>query len=271
MMTIRQLLANTTPDRELFIRHILGVSKTELFLKLHEPFSVEQQKELTRLEKKRAAGHPMQYLIGRAWFYGLEYIIEPGVLIPRPETEVIVDRARAIAAKRSSCAALDIGTGPGTIAIAIAKHTSCPVTGMDISARALKLARRNAKKHDVKITFTQKNIRREIVWPRTDHVIIAANLPYLSDARMNKLSREVQREPKRALYGGHDGLDLYHALAKHIAHKKNPKQTVSLLCEIDPEQKTKLAALIRREFPNNSIEFHRDIHGDVRIAEITLS
>lgn len=270
MHTIGSLLQNQNPDREYFLRHILKINQTELLSQLNKPITEAQLKQLTTLERKRAAGWPVQYIVDEAWFYGLKLKVAPGVLIPRPESELMVDRVLALATEHKNCSVIDFGTGSGAIAIAVAKNSSVPVWAVDISLKALSIARANARTHKVAIKFHKDDIRRKIAWPKTDHVIVAANLPYLSDARMKKLSAEVRREPKLALYGGRNGLDLYKKMFTALKTYAKNQQSVSMLLEIDPEQKTKLASLVGREFVKASIEFHRDLHGDIRMAEINL-
>jgi len=274
MATIQALLADKNPDREYFLRAILKMDRATLFSHQNHELTPEQTKRLADFERQRAGGQPVQYIVGEAWFYGLKFHVAPGVLIPRPETELMVDRALALTcaygAEHKKCSVIDLGTGSGAVAIAIAKNSDVPVWAVDISLKALTIARANARTHGVKIKFHKDNVRRKIAWPNTGHVIATANLPYLSDAQMKKLSHEVQCEPKLALFGGHDGLDLYRDFFAALKTYCKQRQTIVLLCEIDPEQETKLAAIAHREFPKPQILSHRDLHGDIRLIEITL-
>ncbi|MCX6781147.1 MAG: peptide chain release factor N(5)-glutamine methyltransferase [Candidatus Magasanikbacteria bacterium] len=275
MSSINSLLKESpTQDREYFLRYLLSMDRGELLMRGDEEVPTKTVQKLRQLERRRTAGTPMQYILGEAWFYGLKFFVTPAVLIPRPETELTVERALAITREHEKCSVLDVGTGSGAIAIAIAKNSSVHVTAIDTSAPALIIARKNARAQKARITFSKLDLRRLTKFPAAKHLIITANLPYLSDKRMQKLSPEVLHEPKLALYGGPDGLDLYRALFERITkicrgHRIN--QTIHALLEIDPEQKTKLAALSHHEFAHISINYHRDLHGDIRLAELTIT
>lgn len=270
MQTLAALLSEKSgPDREYFLRHLLHIDMAELYLHPHRPVPDHFIKKLHAFEHKHAAGWPVQYLLGEAWFFGRKFKVAPGVLIPRPETELLVERAIALT-KNQPATIIDIGTGSGAIAVSLAKNTDAKIAAVDISAKALTIARANARAHTARVQFSKSNLLAALTWPRTPFVLIAANLPYLSDKRMKKLSAEVRREPKLALYGGPDGLDLYKKLFAQIRKFKRANQTIMILAEIDPEQKTKLAALTRRELPDSRIEFHHDLHHDVRLGEITF-
>lgn len=265
MRTVQELLKNADETGEYLLRTALKKTRSELLLDLKAPVSNAVFRQFNRLTKAHAAGMPVQYVVGEAWFFGLKFKVTPKVLIPRPETELMVERALALAAEHQSCSVVDVGTGSGAIAIAIAKNCSTSVHAIDISSAALAIARANAHALDAHITFSKTDARKKFPLPKTDHIIITANLPYLSDARMESLSPEVRLEPHLALYGGPDGLDFYRALLPNIA-----KKNITALFEIDPEQKTKLASLVAHEFPNSEIIFHLDLHGDIRLAEITF-
>ncbi len=259
-MKIREILKKSSPDDEYLLRFVLKKSRAELL----RDFGAEvRQATLTKfreLKKKRADGIPMQYIVGAAWFYGLEFFVTKTVLIPRPETEILVERALAAHAE----IVIDIGTGSGAIAVSLAKNSRSKIIAADISESALKIAHKNSRRHKTKIKFYKSNLLTTIPWPRTQSVLIAANLPYLSNARMKSLTTEVRREPRLALYGGPDGLQLYKKLFAQIRARKSPTQTVTVLAEIDPEQKKNLAALVGDE----KISFFKDLSGAVRLAEI---
>ncbi len=257
-------------DDDYLLRFVLKKTRAEFLRDARLPISAADRRRFTVLKKRRAAGMPMQYIVGTAWFYGLEFFVSRAVLIPRPETELLVDRAR----EKKFDLLIDVGTGSGAIAIALAKNVpaTTKIIACDISARALAVAKKNCTRHKTKVCFAHSNLLAEIPWPRAPHILIAANLPYLSDARMKKISKtEVAHEPRRALYGGHDGLDLYQKLFAQIREKKLSAQHITVLAEIDPEQKTKLAHLAARELPNSEILFHTDLRGDIRLAEIIIS
>lgn len=268
MKTPQQLLKNGDVDSEYLLRIACGISTSELLLNFKKPLTATQLRRFESFKKKRATGIPIQYIVREAWFFGLNFTVNKKVLIPRPESELMVERALEIAAEHSACSIMDLGTGSGAIAIALAKNCTAPVRALDISLPALTVARANAKKHKACVSFSRADILKKFPLPKTLHVILTANLPYLSDARMKTLSEEVLREPKLALYGGPDGLDLYRTLLRNLSNNK--AQTIHALLEIDPEQKTKLATFVRREFPKSKLKFYPDLRGDIRLAEITF-
>lgn len=268
MNTIRNLIKNTSNDDEYLLRFALKLSPSDLLLNLNKQLTKSQLSKFNALKKLRARNVPMQYIVGEAWFFGLKFAVNKNVLIPRPESELIVERALSIATEHPTCSVIDVGTGSGAIAIAIAKNSNMSVSAIDISSKTLAVARKNAKTLNARIKFSKSDVRKLTKLPKTAHIIVTANLPYLSDRRMKRLSAEVKKEPKLALYGGPDGLDLYRTMLHNLFKFKN--QTIHALLEIDPEQKTKLATFVRREFPKSELIFYPDLHGDIRLAEITF-
>lgn len=268
METIRDIFKNASPDDEYLLRFVLKKTASDLLLCLNDKISAQKISQFRALKKLRARGVPMQYIVGEAWFFGLKFKVNKNVLIPRPESELMVERALTIAHEHKTCSIIDVGTGSGAIAIAIARNSSCPVSAIDISLKALTVARANARALKARVKFSKADARKLFKLANTPHLIITANLPYLSDRRMNKLAPEVRKEPKLALYGGPDGLDLYRVMLRNLF--ANKKQTIHALLEIDPEQKTKLATFVRRELPKSELIFYPDLHGDIRLAEITF-
>ncbi len=286
MKTVAELLKESPgPDREYFVRHVLGIDLGELYLHPGRLVPNALVNKIRLMEQRRKKGWPVQYIVGEAWFFGMRLRVTPAVLIPRPETELLVEHALEILKYASSAATVfDVGTGSGAIALAVAhksigstwvaREYAAPIRicALDNSAAALTVARANARAHKTKITFQKSNLLAAATWPRTPLVLIAANLPYLSDRRMKRLPAEVRREPRAALYGGSaDGLALYQKFFAQISKHARTNQRIIILAEIDPEQKTKLARLATREFPKSEIVFHHDLHGDIRLAEITLT
>ncbi len=258
-------------DDEYLLRFVLKKTTAELLVNKQETLPPRAADRLNRLKKMRADGVPIQYIVGEAWFYGLKFFVSPAVLIPRPETELLIDRARA-QRPRANWTIIDVGTGSGAIAITLATHhRNTVVIATDISSDALRVARQNARRHHTPIVFMKKNLLAGVPWPRTKKVLVAANLPYLSAAQIQHLAAEVKHEPRCALYGGsQDGLKLYKKMLSQIHIAQRPQQKIILLAEIEPTQQKKFAALVRRELPSADTTFHRDLHGDVRLAEIIL-
>ena len=166
------------------------------------------------LLKRREQGVPIQYLIGQWDFYGMPFCCSGAALIPRPETELLVEQAVGWLGEKSRARALDLGCGTGCIGLALARETGCAVTLADLSEEAVALARRNAAALGVEAEFLTLDMLQPPPAERQWELIVS-NPPYLTRDDMANLQREVRLEPAMALYGGQDGLDFYRALAEH--------------------------------------------------------
>jgi release factor glutamine methyltransferase len=217
---------------ELLLLHVVGRDKTWLYAHAEDAITPAHEKEFLSLVERRANGEPTQYLTCKQEFWGLEFEVTPDVLIPRPETEhvieVVLDRLalREIRAGRKQTLTgeglrvADIGTGSGCIAVALARDLpDARFTGTDISAAALNMARRNAERHRFadRIEFVRANLLEGIA-AETRFDLIASNPPYIGRREGPTLQREVrEHEPEVALYGGEEGYELYAALVTQSA------------------------------------------------------
>lgn len=184
--------------------HLLAHADTEL--------TTEQLSELDAALARREAHEPLAYIRGHAAFYGRDFVVDPAVLVPRPESESLIDLLKAYAETVSINTIIDVGTGSGCLAItAKLALPDVHVTGTDISSAALKIARRNARQLNTQIQWKTSDIREGLIlMPQTRPYVLLANLPYvLEDYTVNKAAHY---EPKLALYAGSDGLDLYRDL-----------------------------------------------------------
>jgi release factor glutamine methyltransferase len=189
-------------EARLLLCHVLGVSHAALEAHPEGKVSPADTAAFRALVARRAAGEPVAYLTGRREFYGLDFHVTPAVLIPREETELLVDLAREFGAARI----LDLGTGSGCLAIAVAKHLpQAEVTAVDASAAALAVARENAARHGVKVRFLQGDWFAPLGGERFD--LILANPPYVAEADPHLAQGDVRFEPRDALAAGPDGLD----------------------------------------------------------------
>jgi release factor glutamine methyltransferase len=221
---------------ELLLLHVVGRDRTWLYAHSEDEITAEQEQRFMSLLTRRAAGEPTQYLTGKQEFWGLEFEVTPDVLIPRPETEHVIEVAldrlalREIRAGRKQTLSgeglriADIGTGSGCIAISLAKDLpGARLVATDISAEALTVAQRNAARHNFadQIEFIHANLLEGIsssaaAAPRFD--LIASNPPYIGRREGPTLQREVRdHEPEVALYGGEEGYELYAALVTQAA------------------------------------------------------
>lgn len=201
-------------DAEILIAEAAGVTRANLFAGSIE-LDEETQRRFEALIRRRAAREPLAYIIRRKEFYSLEFEVGPGVLVPRPETETIVDLAVKFAAERLNCRLLDIGAGCGTIALAIASNApGVRVVATDISTDALAIAHRNAIRLGLE---SRARFVHADCWDTLDggeplgrFDIVVSNPPYVRDSEMARLEPEIRNfEPRVALDGGPDGLDFY--------------------------------------------------------------
>ena len=207
-------------DDELFLTAILDCSRSALYL--HPPkLTPEQHVTLDRMRSRRAAGEPVQYIVGFTEFFGHRFDVGPDVLVPRPETEVLADvLVRALKAQnKKEYFILDIGTGSGCLAVTLVKELpNCRAVALDVSPQALAYARRNAvlNKVEDRIEF----IERDMFWfmdetlHRFDAVV--SNPPYIPTCGMAHLPADVQKEPELALEAGPDGLHFYRFIVPSV-------------------------------------------------------
>lgn len=209
---------------ELLLAHALGCRKIELYTRFDHVPAEQPLTKYRELVKCAARAEPIAYLIGRKEFYSLEFEVTPDVLIPRPETELVVEEALNWIKARSpaSLTVCDVGTGSGCIAVTVAKRSpGTTVTGIDVSHGALAVAQRNAEKHGVAptTTFIEADVLKVEAHavPADGFDLIVSNPPYVARSRPETLADDVRRyEPALALYGGDDGLDYYRRIAEQI-------------------------------------------------------
>ena len=207
-------------EAELLFAEIFNCDRASLYLNKNLQLDKNKALFISSVLKRRALGEPLQYILGKTEFMGLEFIVTPDVLIPRPETELLVEKTIEVATRAIACRPagncshlkiLDLGTGSGCIAISLAKFfPQTKIDAIDISKEALKVARQNAKIHNVKINFSRNQ-------GDTQYDIIVSNPPYIPKAEINYLQLEVRFEPRIALDGGVDGLDFYRKIAASSA------------------------------------------------------
>ena len=204
----------------LVLCHLLGLDRAQLFIRSKEQLNESTYREYVSLIERRASGEPLQYITRHQEFYGLDFVVTPDVLIPRPETELLVERIIALAAESHSATPLivDIGTGSGCIAIAVATHLpSARVIAIDVSAASLVVARKNAELHNVQgqIEFIEGDLFAPVSNRGLEAAIdfVASNPPYVAESNIETLQREVRDwEPPSALFGGKAGLGFYDRL-----------------------------------------------------------
>lgn len=206
---------------EVLLAHVLGIGKEKLIIDSGMVVSEDKIGEYVDIVERFADGEPVAYLIGKKEFYGLEFVVNKDVLIPRPETELLVDKVLEFCGTSDgTCKILDIGTGCGCIAVSLAVNLkSSVITASDLSVKALDIARENARINGVeeKIEFVVSDLLDDLPG-KFD--IIAANLPYIGKKKNRFISAEAEKyEPHAALFGGNDGLDLYRKFFGQLLEK----------------------------------------------------
>ena len=201
-------------DAALLLSHTIGCDRAFLIAHDDQRLSSEQSQTFAAFIARRAAGEPLQYITGHQEFFKLDFLVTPDVLIPRPETELIVEAALELLPETSDFTFADVGTGSGCIAISILRERPhAHAAAIDESEAALQLAQQNASRHEV---IDRMRLEKADLFPRTPRPevfdLIVSNPPYIPDGELNSLQREVQREPRQALAGGPDGLDVIRRL-----------------------------------------------------------
>ena len=228
-------------DAQYILAHGLKMKRMDLYLNFDRPLTAGELDALRPLVARRANREPLQHIIGSTSFRGHEILCDRRALIPRPETESLVDLLKERLAGREKTLVADIGTGTGAIAIATAKEIpGTEVIATDISRDALALARENAEKNSAQITFYEGDLLAAIPAGRNLQAIVS-NPPYIPDSEKERLQREVRDfDPSLALFGGTDGLAIIRNLLKQTADRLEAGSPV--LLEIGSEQADTLKA-----------------------------
>lgn len=264
-------------EAELLLEAALKKDRAYLLSHLDEPISDKYYKIFSNLLKKRLQGWSLAVLFNSKSFYKTELFVNENVLVPRPETEVMVDNI--LKEIKDGDFIFDIGTGSGAIIISLAlerKGCNNYFYASDKSLKALAVAKRNILQHKLDIKILPGDLLKPyfntLKNKKPTKVIIAANLPYLNPEEMKEAS--IKKEPVQALLSGSDGLWHYKRLLFQLSSylKINTVDTeFSIYCEINPEQKGGLSKLAKKYLPNSSIIFQNDLNGRVRFAVINIA
>lgn len=223
-MSIAERLAQSgLPPLEarMLLERVLGKTRAWLIAHAHDAAGTEAGEAFAALAGRRRQGEPIAYLLGEREFYGLDFQVAPAVLIPRPETELLVELALARIAADRPARVLDLGTGSGAIAVALAKaRPQARLTAVDVDYAALTVARANAKRHGVAVRFFCGDWFGALAGERFD--LIASNPPYVASGDPHLALGDLRYEPRRALVGGADGLDCIRAIVAQARAHLNP-------------------------------------------------
>lgn len=234
-------LSNPRLDAQLLLGSVVGLDRVGLYLNYDRPLTQAELDEIRPLVKRRGQREPLQYLLGKTEFWSLEFAVSPAVLIPRADTEILVEEALKKSAETGTL--LDIGCGSGAIAISFAREKPCwQVTGLDISPLALEVATLNAQRLGVleRSRFVVGDLAQ---LPRCQYDLVVSNPPYISSAEYAELMPEVRDfEPALALLAGEDGLDYYRLLCWQVDEILKPGGW--LLVEIGWQQQAEVSALL---------------------------
>ena len=262
----RHKIDDPAVEAEVLLRHTLGLTRSQLYLELGREINPDQKDRLENLVARRISGEPTAYITGRREFYGLDFYVDRRVLIPRPESEVLVEKALELG-KRGSRSFADIGSGSGCIAVSLAVNMpQATIYAADISEDALAVAELNCSSHQVesRVCLLQGDLLSPL--PHAVDVIIA-NLPYVRRSDLPSVNTSGY-EPVLALDGGEDGLDPIRALIAQSASKLNLPGFIAL--EIGQGQKEVVVDELKRQLPAAWIEVLPDLAGIPRAVIATV-
>jgi release factor glutamine methyltransferase len=256
---------------ELLLSHILGLKRIELYTQFEKIVTKEQLDQLHGLVERASLSEPVAYLVGKTEFYSLELEITPDCMVPRPETELLVERAieflRTRSGKQLVC---DLCTGSGCIAVAITRnYPNCQIIATDICDAALNVATRNIEKHQLKerIKLLCGDLFDPIV-PQLDagkFDLIVCNPPYVSSVEFEKLGKNVKDyEPRLALFAGDEGLDIYRRIVEKVGEFLKPD--AALMMEIGYNQGQAIRQLLEQIRIFTEITIEKDFHENDRIV-----
>ena len=261
-------------DAEVLLAHALRTDRAWVLAHPERVLSEAEEAAYWNAIARRERGEPVAYLTGTKEFFGIELAVDRRVLIPRPETETLVERALAhLPGAGDERVVMDVGTGSGAIAVAIAHaRPGARVYATDTSAGALDVAQENARRvlgTSGRVAFVRGALLAGIDEPAD---VVCANLPYIPTAEFERLPKSVRDyEPWSALDGGADGLDAYRALLSDLAeHRERLSAGAVVLMECDPRQAAALAELARAKLAGASATIVKDLAGDERVVEVVV-
>jgi len=246
-------------ESELLLRHTLDIDRVQLYIDLEKELTPRQEKALRRFLERRLGGEPSAYITGHREFYGLDFEVNHSVLIPRPESELLVETALAIAREHPLSLIADVGTGSGAIAISLAVNLpEAKIYATDISRAALEVAAVNCRKHGVsdRVHLLEGNLLEPL--PEAVDLIVA-NLPYVSRSELSPGA-----EPPLALDGGAGGTKLIELFCRQVGGKLKAGW---LLLEIGQGQAAAVRDILHNIFPDGRVEFITDLAGIERVVE----
>lgn len=249
------------------LQYVLKIDRNKLVINKDEEVENNKENEYIGYIKEVADGKPVQYITNKQEFMGLSFFVDENVLIPQPDTEILVEEAIKYANQiKENVEILDMCTGSGCIGVALAKHVkNAKVTLVDISTKALEVAKKNAKENEVKekVNFIQSDMFENI---KSKFDVIVSNPPYIKTKVINELDLQVQNEPHLALDGGENGLKFYEILINEAP--KYLKENGKIFLEIGYDQKKEVEELARNSKLYKEIETVKDLANNDRVIEL---
>jgi release factor glutamine methyltransferase len=247
-------------EADLLVAHALGVKRIALFLDPERPLIDAELKAIRALVERRRAHEPIAYILGEREFYGRSFEVNADVLIPRPDTESVIESAKEYLRSAPAGRLLDLCTGSGAIAITLALESKREAVATDLSPRALAVARRNAERHGLALTLLEGDLFTAV--PPAKFACITINPPYIPAADIAGLDADVRdHEPRLALDGGADGLDFYRRIAREVG----PYLAGGLFVEVGIQQAAAVGALFA-EAGLHDVRAHKDLNGVDRVV-----
>lgn len=263
-MKIKDILEKNNNDLIIALTYLLNTNKNLLFLNKEEALDEKIENELKTINDKINEGYPLQYAIGKWNFYGLDLLVDKRALIPRYETEILVDLI--INDNSNNKKILDIGTGSGAISLALSKNLKdSKIIGVDISKNAIDLANENK----IKLNINNVEFKESDIFSNIDEKfdIIVSNPPYINKEDFEKLDNKLYYEPQNALYGGEDGLYFYKKIIKNAKNFLNKNGKIYL--EIGYDQKDSISNLLE-EYGYKQIKSYKDFNDFDRIIKACI-
>lgn len=261
----KQAVDSARLTAELLLGHVLQVPRVKLYMDLDRPLSKEELATYRALIQRRLAGEPTQYVIGHKEFYGRRFAVDARVLVPRPETELLVEAALRAVPKDAPARVLDLCTGSGCVAVTVAaERPQASVWATDLSPGALEVAKANAEALGVggRVTFFEGDLLAPVP-PEARFDVIVSNPPYVKSGELAGLQREVQQEPRLALDGGADGLEVIRRLVPVALGRLKPGGLLAL--EIGEDQGAALRDILARAGARD-ITIEKDLAQHERLA-----
>ncbi len=276
--TIREVLEWTTSDfaarqiatarldAELLVAQALGIDRVGLYLDLNRPLADDERSAIRALVSRRRDREPVAHILGYRDFYGRRFVVDPSVLIPRPDTEALIEQALSCIPEDTGFRVLDVGTGSGVIALTLAaERPLAKVTGTDVSDDALRVALTNAA--ELGLEDRVRLLRADLVDEGSEYDLVVSNPPYVSRTQMAELEPDVRDyEPSLALDGGEDGLDVVRALLAAAAGVTLPG--AQMLIEVGQGQAESALGLAEQSDAWTPVGTHRDLNRIERVVHL---